>query len=124
MSHWAEINSDNIVTNVTVGNNSEPDEGYKWLMDNLGGRWIKTSYNTRGGVHILGGTPLRKNYAHIGMVYDEALDAFYIPQPFPSWTLNTETCIWEAPIPYPTDGEVYYWDEDSRFWKNYPKTNG
>ena len=58
------------------------------------------------------------------MVYDEALDAFYIPQPFPSWTLNTETCIWEAPIPYPTDGEVYYWDEDSRFWKNYPKTNG
>jgi hypothetical protein len=97
MAHWAQLNEDNIVTWVTVGNNDEPDEGYNWLLENVGGRWIKTSYNTRGGVHTLGGVPLRKNYANPGYLYDEELDAFIAPMPTQEgeWTLNQETCLWE-----------------------------
>ena len=96
MAHWAEVNEDNIVLRVTVGDNNEPDEGYQWLIDNLGGTWIKTSYNTYGGVHKQGGTPLRKNYAGIGMIYDQERDAFYAPMPQgEGWVLNEESCIWE-----------------------------
>lgn len=97
MAHWAQLNDDNIVTWVTVGNNNEPDEGYNWLIENIGGRWIKTSYNTRGGVHILGGIPLRKNYANPGYFYNEELDAFIPPMPTVEgqWILNQETCLWE-----------------------------
>lgn len=96
MAHWAEIDENNIVLRVTVGDNNSPDEGYQWLIDNLGGRWIKTSYNTIGGVHTSGGTPLRKNYAGIGFTYDEARDAFIPPMPEgEGWTLNEETCLWE-----------------------------
>lgn len=96
MAHWAEIDENNIVLRVTVGDNNSPDEGYQWLIDNLGGRWVKTSYNTTGGVHTLGGTPLRKNYAGIGFTYDEARDAFIPPMPEgEGWTLNEETCLWE-----------------------------
>ena len=73
--------------------------------------WKQTSYNTHGGVHNNGGTPLRKNHAGIGMTYDEARDAFIAPQPFSSWTLDEDTCQWEAPIAYPTDGKVYKWNE-------------
>lgn len=105
MAHWAEIDENNKVVQVLVGSNDDPDEGYKWLIDNLGGRWIKTSYNTIGGVHQLGGTPLRKNYAGIGYTYDETLDAFIPPKPDPivkggtqiEWILNKDTCIWEFP---------------------------
>jgi hypothetical protein len=116
MAHWAEIDNENIVTRVLVGNNDDPDEGYQWLIDNLGGKWVKTSYNTIAGQHTLGGTPLRGNYAGIGFIYDEELDAFYAPKPFASWTLNTTKFIWEAPKPYPTDSKFYTWDEADQNW--------
>lgn len=116
MAHWAELDGDNVVLRVLVGSNSDPDEGYQWLIDNLGGTWVKTSYNTQGGVHSLGGTPLRKNYAGIGYTYDSVRDAFIPPKPFNSWVLNESSCLWEAPVPYPTDGKMYTWDEASTSW--------
>jgi hypothetical protein len=95
MAHWAEIDVDNVVTRVTVGDNNDLDEGYQWLIDNLGGTWIKTSYNTRGGVHTEGGTPLRKNFAGLGYTYDEIRDAFIPPKPTEGdWELDEETCLW------------------------------
>ena len=117
MAHWAELDENNIVTRVLVGSNEDPDEGYQWLIDNLGGTWVKTSYNTQGGVHSLGGTPLRKNYAGIGYSYDTDRDAFIPPKPFNSWLLNEDTCLWEAPTPYPTDGEMYRWVEEDLNWQ-------
>ena len=117
MAHWAELDENNIVTRVLVGSNEDPDEGYQWLIDNLGGTWVKTSYNTQGGVHSLGGTPLRKNYAGIGYSYDADRDAFIPPKPFNSWLLNEDTCLWEAPTPYPTDGEMYRWVEEDLNWQ-------
>ena len=111
MAHWAEIDANNIVINVTVGNNDDPngDEGYQWLIDNLGGTWIKTSYNaaTNG---------FRKNYAGVGFYFDEVRDAFIAPKPFESWILNEETCRWEAPVAYPTNGKVYTWNESELSW--------
>jgi hypothetical protein len=106
MSHWAEIDENNIVLRVLVGNNSEPDEG-EAFMNSLGGTWVKTSYN---------GT-IRKNYAGIGYSYDAERDAFLAPKPFDSWILDEETCRWEAPVAYPTDGIVYEWDEATTNWK-------
>jgi hypothetical protein len=120
MANWAEIDENNIVLRVTVGDNNEPDEGYQWLIDNLGGTWIKTSYNTRVGVHINGGTPLRKNYAGIGFTYDPIRDAFIPPQPYPSWVLNEDTCLWKSPVPHPTDGTGHYWDEATLNWIEIP----
>ena len=117
MAHWAEIDENNIVLRVTVGSNDEPDEGYQWLIDNLGGRWIKTSYNTIAGEHLLGGTPLRKNYAGIGYFYDEELDAFIPPKPFASWLLNEDTCNWEAPVAMPVEeGKFFTWNEETTSW--------
>jgi hypothetical protein len=116
MAHWAEIDENNVVLRVTVGNNAEPDEGYQWLIDNLGGKWIKTSYNTLAGVHTNGGTPLRKNYANIGMIYNEDIDGFTPPQPFPSWILNEETGLWDSPVLYPEDGKQYSWNESALSW--------
>lgn len=99
MAHWAEIDKNNIVVQVVVGSNDEIDEGYQWLVDNLGGTWIKTSYNTYGGVHKEGGVPLRKNYAGIGYTYDLIRDAFIPPKPEgEEWVLNEETCLWEENI--------------------------
>ena len=102
MSHWAEIDENNIVLRVLVGDNNDPDEGYQWLIDNLGGRWVQTSFNTYEGKHLLGGTPLRKNYAGIGFTYDEERDAFIPPKPEIEgkvFVLNEETCVWErAPV--------------------------
>jgi hypothetical protein len=88
MAHWAEVDSNNTVLRVLVGNNSDPNEGYDWLIENLGGTWIKTSYNaaTNG---------FRKNYAGIGYTYDEARDAFIAPKPSESCILNEDTCQWE-----------------------------
>ena len=122
MAHWAKVEN-GIVAQITVGDNNDPagDEGLSWLENNLGGTWVKTSYNTYGGVHTLGGTPLRKNYAGIGYVYDATRDAFYAPQPFPSWKLNEGTCIWEAPTPMPTDGKEYTWDEPTKSWVVIPE---
>jgi hypothetical protein len=99
MAHWAEIDENNIVIRVLVTDNDAPNEGYDWLVDNLGGTWIQTSYNTLGGIHLLDGTPLRKNYAGIGMTYDETRDAFYGPKPEGDyWVLDEETCHWINPI--------------------------
>jgi hypothetical protein len=112
MAHFAKIEN-GTVTQVNV-----IDEDY--FAENretrYTGQWVQTSYNTQGGVHLLGGTPLRKNYAGIGYVYDEARDAFYAPQPYPSWTLNEDTCYWESPVPYPTDDKRYTWNEDNQEW--------
>ena len=78
--------------------------------------WKQTSYNTVGGVHRLGGTPFRKNHAGIGNTYDASKDAFISPQPYPSWTLNEDTCQWDAPTAYPDDGKHYEWNEDTQAW--------
>ena len=78
--------------------------------------WKQTSYNTHGGVHQLGGTPFRKNHAAIGYTYDEDRDAFIPKKPFSSWVLNESTCLWEAPVAYPDDGENYAWNEETTSW--------
>lgn len=121
MAHWAQIDENSFVTQVTVGDNNDPagDEGYSWLVNNLGGNWIKTSFNTFGGIHKNGGIPLRKNYAGIGFTYDPIKDAFIPPklENLDSWILNEETCLWEAPIPYPNDGKNYYWNEENISWE-------
>jgi hypothetical protein len=98
MAHWAEIDENGIVLRVTVGSNDDADEGYQWLIENLGGTWVKTSYNTQGGVHTLGGIPLRKNYAGIGYTYNSERDAFIPPRPEieGEWVLNEDTCLWET----------------------------
>jgi hypothetical protein len=110
MAHWAELDDNNIVIRVTVGNNNDPDEGYQWLIDNVGGRWIKTSYNTIGGVHTLGGTPLRKNYAGVDYLYDPIRDAFIPPEPKPyvnqegqtiTFVLDENTCLWVETLSNP-----------------------
>ena len=108
MAHFAEIDAENIVIRVLVTDNNDPngDEGYKWLLENFDGRWVKTSYNAK----------IRKNFAGIGYTYDEARDAFIAPKPFPSWVLNEDTCRWEAPTPYPDDGVMYEWDEEAGDW--------
>lgn len=97
MAHWAEIDENNIVQRVVVTSNDLPDEGYEWLTTRLGGTWIKTSYNTLGGVHLLGDSPLRKNFAGIGFTYDPERDAFIPPKPDleKNWVLNEESCLWE-----------------------------
>ncbi len=115
MSHFAKLDENNIVTFVTVGR--QEDDGLEAeLCERTGDVYRQTSYNTYGGVHTLGGTPLRKNYAGIGFTYDEDRDAFIPPQPYPSWTLDEATCLWEAPVTYPTDGNNYSWDENSQNW--------
>ena len=108
MSHWAEIDNNNKVIKVLVGDNNDPagDEGYQWLLDNLGGTWIKTSYNGN----------IRKNFAGDGMYYDEMRDAFIYPSPFPSWTLNEETCQFNSPIPMPINEKKYDWSEEELNW--------
>ena len=116
MAHFAEIDSNNIVTRVLVVDNAYETMGQKYLAEdlNLGGTWIQTSYNTVGGVHANGGTPLNKNYAGIGYSWDGT--GFAAPQPFPSWTLDKETYLWTAPVAMPTDGKPYSWNEDSKSW--------
>ena len=125
MAHWAQIDENNIVVRVTVGNNDDPDEGYQWLIDNLGGTWIQSSYNTRGGVHYNPETgepsddqskALRYNAASVGGAYDPDRDAFIPPKNYDSWVLDGDTCLWVAPTPYPEDGEPYEWNEGTQSW--------
>ena len=111
MAHYAKV-SNSLVTQVIV---AEP-EFFGTFVDSSPGEWIQTSYNTSGGVHSEGGTPLRKNYAGVGYTYDSVRDAFIAPQPYASWILNEDTCIYEAPIAYPTDDLMYSWDEDTTSW--------
>jgi len=118
MAHYAKV-KDGVVTQVIV---AEADF-FDTFVDTEPGEWIQTSYNTRGGQHydpetgeVDDGTPLRKNYAGIGFTYDVEKDAFIPPQPFNSWTLNDDTCLWEAPVAYPDDGLLYEWDEETTAW--------
>lgn len=109
MAHFAKV-SDGKVVQVIV---AEP-EFFQTFVDTSPGEWIQTSYNTKGGQHPEG-RPLRKNYAGIGYTYDRTRDAFIPPKPYASWTLNEDTCLWDAPTPMPTDG-VYTWDESTTSW--------
>jgi len=127
VSHFAKLDENNVVTFVTVGR--QEDDGLEAeLTARTGDVYKQTSYNTYGGVHYTTdddgnripsedqSKALRKNYAGIGFTYDEARDAFIPPQPFESWLLDEDTCLWVAPVPYPTDGEAYVWDEDAGDW--------
>ena len=111
MSHFAKV-VDGRVTQVIV---AEP-EFFDTFVDTSPGQWIQTSYNTQGGKHLLGGTPLRGNYAGVGYHYDPVSDVFYAPQPFPSWVLSPKTFLWEPPVAMPTDGKPYLWDETAKDW--------
>jgi hypothetical protein len=139
VAHWAKLDESNIVSEVIVGNNNEPDEGYQWIIDNVGGTWIKTSYNSYGGKHwkseyeditlpdgeivsvhsrVESGQPhLRYNFAGPGYLYDPIRDAFIPPKPYDSWLLNEEACLWESPVPYPNDGKSYIWNEENINWE-------
>ena len=119
MAHFAEIDSNNLVIRVLVIEQNMIDTGNWGTPSN----WVQTSYNTRGGKHYNpetgeedSGTPLRKNYAGVGFTYDADKDAFYLPKPFPSWSLNNTTCVWEAPVAYPDDDKPYEWDEENTQW--------
>ena len=112
MSHFAQLDENNTVIQVLV---IEQDVINTGLFGNPS-TFVQTSYNTHAGVHLLGGTPLRKNSASIGYIYDSQRDAFTPPKPFASWVLNEDTCLWEAPVPMPTDGKLYTWDEDIQNW--------
>ncbi len=106
MAHFAEIDENNIVIRVLVTDNSFPNEGYDWLIENLGGTWIQTSYNAK----------IRKNFAGVGFTYDSKLDAFIAPQPFPSWTLDGN-CQWQASKPKLKTGDDYLWNEKLKKWQ-------
>ena len=110
MAHFAKV-EDGIVTEVLVIEQDVIDTG----LFGDPALWVQTSYNTHGGQHPEG-RPLRMNYAGIGFTYDAERDAFYAPQPFPSWVLDEDTCYWVAPILYPTDGNSYTWSEDEMAW--------
>ena len=118
MAHYAFLNMQNIVTEVIVGKDeTEGPTNWEIHYGNLREQVCKrTSYNTAAGEHRLGGTPFRKNYAGIGYTYDYARDAFIPPQPYASWVLNPNTCQWDAPVEYPSDGKRYIWNEDTTSW--------
>ena len=109
MAHFAQVEN-GIVMQVIVADQDVIDSGV------FGSGWVQTSYNTYGGQHQLGGTPFRKNYAGLGYTYDTQRDAFIPPQPYPSWTLDEDTCLWQPPTPMPTDGKMYDWDEATLSW--------
>lgn len=111
MGHYARVHN-GVVTHVIVADQAFIDV----YNDGEPGEWLQTSYNTSCGVHVLGGIPLRKNFAGIGFTYDRERDAFIPPKPFPSWVLNEQTCQWEAPVAYPQDGGKYWWDEAGAGW--------
>ena len=115
MSHFAELDENNVVTRVIVVANKDTADangnevesiGVAFCQRLLGGNWVQTSYNAK----------FRKNYAGIGYTYDAAIDAFVPPKPYPSWVLNPDTAQWEAPVPMPTDGKMYSWDEATQSW--------
>ena len=121
MAHFAKLGPGNIILTVeSVSNDIATTEqaGVDFLNNLYNTRdvWKQTSYNTKGGVHLNGGTPLRKNYAGIGYSYDQTRDAFIPPKPFNSWTLNETTCLWDSPVVYPTDGKRYLWNEETKQW--------
>ena len=120
MSHFAEIDKDNIVQRVIAAKQDFIDSGAVGDANN----WVQTSFNTRGGVHYApnsnepdGGIALRKNYAGKGYTYDKTRDAFVPPKPHLSWILDEDTCQWDAPTPMPEDDKMYKWDEDTTSWE-------
>jgi len=118
MSHFAQIDENDVVTQIIVADQSFINTGLVGDPNT----WIQTSPNTMGGVHYgedgqpSNNAPLRKNYAGIGYKYDRQRDAFIPPKVYPSWVLNEETCLWESPISYPNDGKLYYWNEETQNW--------
>jgi hypothetical protein len=120
MAHYAFLDENNIVTDVITGKDeNELLDGLDpetWYGNFRGQVCKRTSYHTHGNQHSLGGTPFRKNYAGVGMTYDPAKDAFIPEKPYPSWTLNEETCLWEAPVPYPDSELLHFWDEATLSW--------
>lgn len=118
MAHYALLDRNNIVVQVITG--KDENEGiYDWELFYTQETRLqakRTSYNTVGGVHLLGGTPFRKNYAGIGYTYDPDRDAFIPPKFYSSWILNDQTCLWDAPVPMPQDGQRYEWDEATTSW--------
>jgi hypothetical protein len=122
MAHYAFIDENNIVVDVITGRDEDDlVEGVTswetYYGERRGLRCLQTSYNTVGGVHAFGGTPLRGNYAGLGFTYDEALDAFIPPKAYNSWVLDEATYKWNAPVPYPTDGFTYKWNESAVDWE-------
>lgn len=111
MAHFAEIDENGVVLRVIVADRDFIESG--GVGDPI--NWIQTSYNTSGGVHLLGNTPLRKNYAGVGFTYDAGRDAFIPPKPYPSWVLDEDTCLWLPPVPRPEGGN-YRWDEEIQNW--------
>ena len=128
MASFAKLNSENIVITVeSVVNEVLKDSNgieqeqlgidfLKTLYNEPNAIWKQTSYNTHSGNHTLGAVPFRKNFAGIGYTYDENRDAFIPPKPFDSWTLNESTCMWNPPVPYPNNGQLYIWNEQSQSW--------
>ena len=127
MAHYALLNYKNIVTKVCTGKNEdETDTNIEIVYQNMFGQLCKrTSYNTRGGVHYNPDNnepsedqskAFRKNYAGVGYIYDQARDAFIPPKPFDSWVLDEQSCLWEAPVSHPDDGEKYMWNEETTSW--------
>ena len=121
MAHFAKLDANNVVIFVTVGRDEDNGKEAE-LSARTGDVYKQTSYNTHGGVHALGGTPFRKNYAGLGYTYDAERDAFIPPKPYASWLLNEDTCLWDSPVPYPTDvgteenPKRYSWDEATTSW--------
>lgn len=117
MAHWAKLDENNVVIDVNVVSDDIID-GHAFMTETMGldGTWVKTSFNTYSGVHILGGTPFRKNYASIGGTYDPERDAFIPEKRWDSWILNEDTCNWEAPIPNPDNRHQSEWDEENQAW--------
>jgi hypothetical protein len=117
MSHFAKVVDGKVVQVIAA-----EQDFFTHFVDSSPGQWIQTSYNTHGNIHYGpdnkpdGGVALRGNYAAIGHIYDATHDVFYLPQPFPSWTLNQTTWLWDAPTPCPTDGKKYSWDEETKSW--------
>jgi hypothetical protein len=111
MSHFAKVLDGKVVSVIVA-----EAEFFETFIDSSPGEWIQTCNKTHGGVHADGGTPLRKNYAGIGYTYDRVKDAFIPPQAFTSWTLNEDTCLWQAPVPMPDDGKIYEWIESTTSW--------
>ena len=111
MSHFAKVNK-GVVEKVIVAEESF----FETFVDDSPGEWIQCSYNTLGGVHLLGGTPMRKNYAGVGFTYDATRDAFIPPNQYESWTLNETTCQWEPPVAYPDVTKLYNWNETTTAW--------
>jgi hypothetical protein len=128
MAHFAKLDENNIVTEVyVVHNNVATDEEtginfLKTLLKEPDAVWKQTSYNTHGGVHLLGGTPFRKNFAGRGYIYDADKDAFIAPKPFDSWTFNETTFQWDPPVPYPENASFHEWNEETKQWDSISDT--